>query len=170
MIMNNDEEIWKPIPGFDGYEVSTLGRIRSLKLNRVKIIKPFDRGKGYQCVNLSINGKCRGIDVHKAVLITFIGPRPEDFEGSHMDCNNQNNKLSNLAWEHKEHNVLRSKAIGRAFGSKNPHSKLTEQLVAKARERYAMGNITLNALAKIYNVDRKTMKAAITRKTWKLVA
>ena len=61
--MNN--EIWKPIPGYEGYEASTLGRIRSLKYGKIRILKPFKTKKGYLRVNLWKDGKRKS---HKGFL------------------------------------------------------------------------------------------------------
>ena len=33
-------EIWKAIPGYDNYQVSNLGNVKSLKFNSEKILKP----------------------------------------------------------------------------------------------------------------------------------
>lgn len=32
-------EYWKPIPGYEEYEVSNLGRVRSLKFGKMRILK-----------------------------------------------------------------------------------------------------------------------------------
>jgi len=38
-------EIWKDIPGFLDYQVSNLGRVKSLKREKEKILKPQKRTK-----------------------------------------------------------------------------------------------------------------------------
>lgn len=40
-------EIWKPIVGYDGYEISNLGRVKSLKFGKEKIMKNEKNGDGY---------------------------------------------------------------------------------------------------------------------------
>ena len=52
LIMEN--EIWKPIPNYDGYEVSNYGRVKSLKLGRELILKPFISKRGYYRVKYGI--------------------------------------------------------------------------------------------------------------------
>lgn len=59
---NNFTENWKKVVGYEDYEVSDLGNVRSLKNGKVKILKPGNnkgRGRktGYLCVVLSNNGK-----------------------------------------------------------------------------------------------------------------
>ena len=41
-------EIWQDIQGYSGiYQVSTLGRIRSLKKGKIKLLKPYINNMGY---------------------------------------------------------------------------------------------------------------------------
>ncbi len=92
-------EIWKPIPGFDGYEVSDLGRVRSYrirgshKLSNTPHVLKSGIYNGYHAVNL---GKGQLKRVHCLVLLTFIGPRPEGIKALHEDDNKDNNRLDNL--------------------------------------------------------------------------
>jgi hypothetical protein len=48
------EEIWKDIPNFDGvYKISNHGRIKSLKNNKERILKPLNNGRDYYYVFLN---------------------------------------------------------------------------------------------------------------------
>ena len=50
--MKNTKETWKPVVGYEGlYEVSSKGKVRSLKTGR--ILKPFYDTKGYAMVNVT---------------------------------------------------------------------------------------------------------------------
>jgi uncharacterized protein (DUF3820 family) len=44
------EEIWRPIPGFEYYSVSNIGRVKN---PFGKVLKPSPNYKGYLIVNLS---------------------------------------------------------------------------------------------------------------------
>lgn len=47
------KEIWKDIVGYEGlYQVSNLGRVRSLKNGKVRIMKPFFNKEGYLRIGL----------------------------------------------------------------------------------------------------------------------
>ncbi len=96
--MNN--EIWKPIPGYEGYEASTLGRIRSLsydKTGRIKIMKPWIAATGYYTIMLTDNnGKRKTIGVHRLIYLTFFGSIPYGMHINHIDENKLNNNLNNL--------------------------------------------------------------------------
>lgn len=96
-------EIWKPIKGFEGfYEVSNLGRVRSLESgrwkNRVKILKPGKLNNGYLKVTLFKDGKPKTFLVHRLVAEHFI-PNPLNLpQVNHKDENKENNCFENLEW------------------------------------------------------------------------
>ena len=108
------EEIWKPIEGFEGrYEVSNLGRVRSLDriikrdnghgVNdaRVKgriLSQKLNHKGGYCVVNINDNGRELTKYVHRLVAQAFI-PNPDGLpEVNHKDEDKQNNCVSNLEW------------------------------------------------------------------------
>ena len=41
-------EVWKIIKGYEDYEVSNLGNVKSLKLGKEKILKQSQTGKDYK--------------------------------------------------------------------------------------------------------------------------
>ena len=45
-------EIWKGIEGFDGYQISNYGRVKSLKYGKEKILKGVKNSWGYLQVGL----------------------------------------------------------------------------------------------------------------------
>ena len=51
-------EVWQDIQGYSGiYQVSTLGRIRSLKKGKIKLLKPYINNMGYAVLSLYANHK-----------------------------------------------------------------------------------------------------------------
>lgn len=97
------EEIWKPIPGYEGrYEVSNIGRIFSILKN--KFLKIDIHQKGYYTVTLSNNKRTIHKGIHYWVALAFI-PNPENKpEVHHIDKNPTNNCVENLMWvTRKEH-------------------------------------------------------------------
>jgi len=108
------KEIWKDIPGYEGlYQVSNLGRVRSLNYHRsgqVRVLSLGKLNKGYLGVGLCKNGKMKTYKVHRLVAIAFI-PNPLNLpEVNHKDENKENNfvwvnedgtidlEKSNLEW------------------------------------------------------------------------
>jgi hypothetical protein len=101
------DEIWKPIPGFDGYEVSNNGRVRSYfkhagrhwdKLETPqRILSAKPARKGYRQVRIrGTDGKYYLRLIHQLVMLAFRGPRPDGLEVCHGDGNKLNNWLWNL--------------------------------------------------------------------------
>lgn len=63
-------EVWQDIQGYSGiYQVSTLGRIRSLKKGKIKLLKPYINNMGYAVLSLYANHKQKTYHVHKLVGI-----------------------------------------------------------------------------------------------------
>ena len=105
-------EQWKSIAGYEGrYEVSNLGRVRSLNYNhtgRAKILKPADNGEGYLFVVLCKDGICKNMKVHRLVASAFI-QNPLNLETvNHIDEDKTNNDVSNLEWMSRTDNVAYS--------------------------------------------------------------
>jgi len=101
-------EIWKSIDGFEDYEVSNLGRIKSLKYNQTNILKAGTDKDGYLHVVLCLNGNLNVRKVHRLVAIAFI-PNPENKETvNHKDGNKKNNEDDNLEWNTITENIRHS--------------------------------------------------------------
>ena len=101
-------EIWKDIIGFEGhYQVSNKGKIRSIKNNKIKELKPYKEIKrcGYLSVYLRLPGQKFTKKVHRLVAEAFI-PNPNGFpEVNHIDENKENNCVENLEWCTGEYNL-----------------------------------------------------------------
>lgn len=118
--MVDDNEVWKPALGFEGaYEVSSLGRVRSL--DRVtdrgrkwkgRISAPKPRYDGYVPVTMWREGAQHVLLIHAVVLASFVGPRPEGLEVLHRDGDRANNRLDNLSWGTHAENVRDQLAHG----------------------------------------------------------
>ena len=89
------EEIWKDIEGFNGlYQISTMGRVRSLRRNI--ILKNKIENNGYERVILSVNDIPKGYSVHRLVATAFIS-NPNNYPiVNHKDENRTNNRVDNL--------------------------------------------------------------------------
>lgn len=107
-------EVWKSIRGYENiYEVSNLGRVRSLKHiveqvgNKGTLFTRCYDGRvltqradigGYPCVCLSNGSSKKTIQVHKLVAKAFV-PNPNNFpQINHKDENKSNNHSDNLEW------------------------------------------------------------------------
>lgn len=110
-------EEWKPIEGYEGlYEVSNMGRVKSLKRTvwdsrgyyktvPERIMKPKKTDKGYLTVNLSKEGKNKWCYVHRLAGQAFI-PNPDNLPLiNHKDENPKNNNVDNLEWCTQKYNI-----------------------------------------------------------------
>lgn len=98
-------EIWKDIKNYEGlYQVSNLGRVKSLRRN--KVLSPsLTTKKEYLGVSLCKNGKPKRFMVHHLVAEHFI-PNPDGYKIiNHKDENKTNNKSSNLEWCTQSYNI-----------------------------------------------------------------
>ena len=98
MILNEE---WRDIEGYEGlYQVSNLGRVKSLNYNHTKserILKGTPDKDGYLRVALFKDGR-KDYRVHQLVAKMFI-PNPGNLQViNHKDENKQNNTAKNLEW------------------------------------------------------------------------
>ena len=110
-------EIWKDIPGYEGlYQVSTMGRVRSLdviqeyrymdgrsskRLHKGRILKPYAFVDGFLTVTLYKEGVREVFLVHRLVATMFL-ENPKGYKMvSFRDKNKYNLKLENLMWGRK---------------------------------------------------------------------
>lgn len=129
-------EIWKDIKGYEGlYQISSLGRVKSLKFGKDKILKPTHTYNKYMRVDLCHHNKVKKHKVHRLVAEAFI-PNPEGkSEVNHINTIQTDNRVENLEWcTHKENmnNPLTKEKQSKRFKGKQgfglPHSKPIVQL------------------------------------------
>ena len=117
-------EKWRPILGFKGYEVSDMGRVRSLPRKRLdgycrlegKMLSVRGTGPGGRPrVSLSRKNNKRAWKlVYRLVLEAFVGPCPKGKEACHYpDRTVTNCKLKNLRWGYHRENAEHMIAHGR---------------------------------------------------------
>lgn len=114
---NLEGEIWLSIEGYENYQVSNLGRVKSLRNRygtyREKILKQGKMKNGYLCVKLCKEGKMKICYVHRLVANAFI-PNPNGYRCvNHKDEDKTNNRVDNLEWCTQKYNVNYKNAIQR---------------------------------------------------------
>ena len=169
------EEVWKDIKGYEGlYQVSNLGRIKSLKrfkknhskLQKVneKILKLYiNKRNGYVYRNLNKNSLEKNHRVHRLVAETFI-PNPNNLpQINHKDGNKQNNCVDNLEWCTCKENMQHAYKLGLA-NNNNQKIKvlqydLKNNLIAKydsLLEASKQTNISISNISLCINGKQKT--------------
>ena len=92
------KETWKEICDYNGaYLISSLGKVKSFKGKKERILKYNCNYHGYRQVVLSINNIRRTCTVHQLVAEFFLNHKStKGLQVDHIDNNRINNKLSNL--------------------------------------------------------------------------
>jgi hypothetical protein len=163
-------ENWKPLPGFNAYEVSDLGNVRRVSSGKgtraMRHLKPSVDHGGRMVFNARKDGKTQQWKVHRAVMLAFKGECPSGREVAHLDGNQKNNRLENLMYATPVENNRHKTGHGtQPTGIKMWNAKLTEQDVLEIRARSPQ--LSYSKLASEYGVHLMTIAQVITRKTWK---
>lgn len=132
--------MWKPIPNYEGYEVSDLGEVRSWNprngsgakgpAKEPKLLTPNKfQDSDYLRVGMknSLTGKQNTRRIHQLVLEAFVGPCPAGHLVMHLDDDPTNNTLSNLRYGTPQENLDDMVSKGRsAKGESHPKSITTD--------------------------------------------
>ena len=149
-------EIWKDIKGYEGrYQVSNLGRVRSLKFkshtrfSKADILTASKDKMGYMCVSLSR----KSFKIHRLVAIAFID-NPNGLRCvNHKDEDKTNNKVENLEWCSYKYNNnygTRNARISQNGGRKIAQYSLNGELIktwnsaAEAARYYKVKRTTIS--------------------------
>ncbi len=178
-------EEWRPVPGAEGrYEVSSLGRVKSLR--RVvccgrrkgkttyrtvpeKILKPgLDQDGYHQVLIANKEGeKFKNVKIHQLVAAAFLGNRPRGTWVLHGPNGRNDNSVSNLYYGTPAQNVQDKWRDGTiVLGEQHHKAKLTQQNVLAIRDCHAKG-MTMKDIAKIYGVNQTAIHKIISRVNWK---
>lgn len=170
-----EKEIWKQVKGFEDYEISNLGNIRSYNKTSDKhihkTIKINHTKEGYEVITLS---KTRKYLIHRLVAETFIDNPDNKKEVNHKDLNKSNNKVSNLEWVSHSENMKHAYVNGvvkMPEGGKKTQWKrvLTDEQVREIRNTYIPHdkNFGMKALAKKYGVSESVIKKVANRVSYR---
>jgi len=150
--------VWRRLPTHDGYEVSANGDIRNMRTGYV--LKPISSPSGH--VHVFLNGQ--RVRVHHAVLLAFVGPRPEGMETRHLDGDPTNNVVTNLAWGTRGENAADTRKHGRLRTLRRARARLTSDQVAEIRTR--VGKASLRDIAAEFGVSHTTVRGIATGRLW----
>jgi hypothetical protein len=139
-------ETWRPIAGWDdSYQVSDLGRVRSIpRLNnygrrlRGRLLKPGTRADGHLVVILCVNRVKTTRQVHQLVLEAFAGPRPAGLEGLHDNGNPADNARTNLRYGTHAENMRDAVRHGTNRNAAKTHCPQNHEYTPE--NTYAYGN------------------------------
>lgn len=162
------EEVWKDIPEHPKYQISSLGRIKSIeriiscfqykKVKPEKILKTCLSDTGYRQISLDN----KRLYIHRLVAQAFL-PNPENKpEIDHIDTNRTNNSISNLRWVTRSENnrnpiSLEKYKIGRTGTFKHAVKCVeTGKIYTSCKEAYRNTGIHPSGISLVCKGIRKT--------------
>lgn len=161
------EEIWKDVPNYEGlYQVSNLGRVKSLRYGKQIILKQSTT-KGYYMVKLQVNKHKKSYRVHQLVAMVFLNHTPcgHELVVDHINGDKTDNCLDNLQIITQRYNAVRSmpnyiknktsKYIGVYF-SKSKNRWISE--IKSGTKKYYLGTFKCELAAAVaYQNKLKTL-------------
>jgi HNH endonuclease/NUMOD4 motif len=170
-------EEWRPVVGREKeYEVSDLGRVRSLERTIVYVREGKERTRrgaqrilvpmiyaGYPAVQL---GRRNSRYIHHLILEAFVGPRPAGMECRHLDGNELHCNRSNLAW-----GTVRENAQDRARHGTQPRgervygAKLTPCSISEIKSQ--LGIRSHREIGEMYGVGREAITKIANGRNWR---
>lgn len=181
-IAGSAPEVWKPVPGYPDYDVSSHGRVRRREAvgrwAAGHVLPPGQARSGHLHVMLTgPNRRARKEFVHRLVAKAFVGPAP--FDGAmvlhHDDCPTHN-RPANLYWGDHRQNVRDAKLNRKAPaevsqrgaqpGSANSSAVLNEDNVRQILRHLDIG-LCGACIARLYGVRKETIYAIAKGRTWR---
>jgi hypothetical protein len=158
----------KPIPGHEGYFVTSEGEVFSLKSGEMQQLVTQRNRDGYAIIVLYVNGKQKTFYVHHLVLLTFYGPPQEGQECRHLNSKKWDNHVDNPRWGTSTENSLDRQIHGTtARGTRNGRaSQLVDSDIIKIRELYYDG-YSAKAIGTLFKVTDVVVQQIGRGLTWK---
>jgi hypothetical protein len=138
-----EKEIWLP-SRFSGYEVSSLGRCRSVERTtrhghhrKARILRP-NLSSRYPRITPSVDNEVFSVGIHVLVCEAFHGPPPPGAWALHRDDNPLNNTPENLYWGTPSDNEYDKVRNGNSFRANRTHCPRRHQLKAPNLEVWSL--------------------------------
>jgi len=159
------KERWRQIPGYRDYDVSDLGRIRSWKGGKSRIMKTRRGSDGYPRVTIQSAGGDKKVErVHLLVARAFLGSARGRLV-RHKDGKNWRPMLSNLEYGTYLDNKQDKHRHGTdQVGERNSQSELIKRH-AKQIHRLK-GKYTQKEIAEMFGVSRQAVSDIHRGVTW----
>lgn len=163
---------WKVITGYEDYEISNTGLVRSNKKDIPKLLSLREDKDGYVISTLFKNGYRKDQKVHRLVAKAFVSNSKNKPCVNHLNGIKNDNRYINLEWctrsendIHAFNNGLRKSVKGEKCGA----SKLTKKEVLEIKDKYIPRKVTYKKLAEQYNINKSQIERIVNGKNWKHV-
>lgn len=165
-----DGEEWRPIEGYEGYQVSNYGRVKSFRQHKPRILRPHINPDSYLVVRFYEKSRYKRLTVHRLVAEAFI-PNPDNKRDvNHLDGCKINACASNLEWATRSENMRHAFDTGlnkAQCGEENGMAKLKNSDVVYIRENPE--GLTLEQLAREFGIAPANVSLIQCGKTYKSV-
>lgn len=163
------KEEFRDIKDFEGlYQISNLGRVKSIRFRKEKILKPFPTVSGYLMVDLRKNKKSKYISIHRLVAIAFILNEKNKPEVNHINGIKADNRVENIEWSTRSENVKHAYKMGLMCKKGMNHSrlKLNEMQVRVIRRILELGKLKQRRIGEIFKITPEHVSLIKNRKVW----
>lgn len=92
------QEIWKVIEGFEDYQISNFGKVKSKRRGKERLLKPSKTSWGYEGIKIYNENGFKVTMVHREVAKAFIDNPENKPTVNHKDGVKDNNHVDNLEW------------------------------------------------------------------------
>jgi len=131
---------------------------------------------GYICITITENKVRRQIGAHRLIWLCYHDYIDSNLVINHINGIKTDNRLVNLELVTSRENIIHAYRIGLVNGKDhserlkryyethpNPNRKLTNDQVNEIRELFEHGEYSYRKLAKMFNVDKVTIKKVIEK-------
>ncbi len=174
-------EQWRDVVGYEGsYQVSDHGHVRrhpssprpSGSVSPGRAMKQRVT-RGYSRVGLRRDGVQREFQVHRLVLVSFVGEPPSpSAQCNHEDGVKTNNRVGNLEWCSAGENIRHAVSTGLKLplvGDKHPNTRVSDDQVREMRELYRTTPLTKTELGRRFGVGQQHASDIISGRRRKAV-
>lgn len=126
------QEEWKTIPGFEGYGISSHGRVENRATGRILV--PSVNQQGHLKVNLLRSGSAFTRSINGLVARAFLDDPPRrDFNSViHLDGDKANCRATNLMWRPRYFSIM----YHQQFSTPQFRRKATPMIEIRSGEKY----------------------------------
>lgn len=156
-------EIWRA-SSIEGYEVSSMGRVRNSVTGYVT--RGIDNGNGYKRILRRQGARKVGFYVHRLVGDAFI-PNPENLPTiNHKNFDRSDNRVDNLEWCSYQGNNQHCRHFSKAQKRRQGVRGLTLSEVEQMRALYTSGHHSQRSLSRLFGTSQKTVWGVVGRHTY----